>query len=92
MCGTLTENRVESQQRREAAPGVFVEATRAAEDEAMTGLRKAFKPRLSVCELHITLHDNVRHLFWLVCRSGALWNRGGMLGRSGKNVAEIRTG
>lgn len=86
------ENRVESHPRREAAPGVFGETTRAAGDEALTGLRKAFKPRLSVRELHITLRDNVRHLFWLVCRSGPIWNRGGMPRRSGKNVAEIRTG
>lgn len=49
---------------------MFGEAIRASGTEAMAGLGKAFKQRQSACELDMTLQENVRHVFWLICRSG----------------------
>ena len=62
----------------------WVKWVKASGNEAMIGMRKAFKPRQSVCELDIPLHENVRYMFWLTRRSGPIKAQSWKSGRAGK--------
>ena len=44
-------------------------------DVAEVELSKAFKLKQLVCDLDITLHANVRHTFWLICKSMSIWEQ-----------------
>lgn len=44
-------------------------------NEAEVELSKAFKLKQLRCDLDITLHADVRHTFWLICKSMSIWEQ-----------------